>query len=120
MDNHTSTNQVPPASVSVRGMISFGISLVMMFAGYLIVTNVLPSLELIVFVSLLYCILPVLGAVGVGFGVAGLFQKNRGKILPVLGIILNAVSFLPIVFFWVLGLMVGLPFSCFENLANCY
>jgi hypothetical protein len=104
----------------MRGMISLAISPVMMFAGYLIVTNVLPSLELIVFVSLLYCILPLLGAIGVGFGAAGLFLKNRGKLLPVLGIILNAGSFLPIVFFWVLGLMVGLPFSCLENMANCY
>ena len=120
MDNPISIDPVQPTSHSLRGRISLWISSVMLFAGFLIVTNVLPRLDLIIFVSLIYCILPLLGVIGIGFGVAGLIEKNRKKTLAILGILLNVISFLPIVLFWILGLMVGLPFSCIENLANCH
>ena len=120
MEHPISTDPIQPQAHSTRGMISFAISLIMMFAGCLIVTNVLPRLDLFIFVLLIYCILPLLGFVWIGFGFAGLFEKNRKVHFSILGMLFNMVSFLPIGLFWILGLMVGLPFTCFESLANCY
>ena len=120
MDNTTSNQPVRRVFFALGGVISLAISLVMLYAGYLIMTNVLPRLDMIIFVSLIYCVLPLLGVIGIAFGIAGLFQKGWFKLLPILGILLNLISFAPIVLFWILGLMVGLPFTCFESLANCY
>jgi len=120
MESQIPINQVQTLSHSKWGTISFVISLVMTLMGCLIMTDVIPSLDGIIFIPLMYCIFPILLVAGAGFGIAGLIEKNRKRLFSILGLILNGIAFLPVLLFWMLGLMQGLPFSCIENPSFCF
>ena len=120
MESPIPIDQVQAKSDSKWRTISFVISLIMTFMGCLIMANVIPSLEGIIFIPLMYSIFPILLVAGVGFGIAGLIEKNRKRLFSILGLILNSIAFLPVLLFWVLGLMQGLPFSCFQDPSFCF
>lgn len=78
------------------------VSLVLFFLTYVLATvdagapvwdmDKQPSVRIIAEMGIIGCLFFYL--VGVAFGIAGIVQKNRYKILPILGIALNGVMFL--------------------------
>jgi len=71
-------------------------------------------------ILILYCISPATLLAGLILSIIELIKKGSNKILPVLGIIIILLVSANLLFHWILLLMVGEPFNCFENLLACF
>jgi hypothetical protein len=120
IENLEAADQIQIHTQSKMEKLSFLISLAMSVSGCLILSNTIPSLDALIYLPLIYCILPLVGVTGVGFGIAGLIEKNRKKHFAVLGLIINVIAFLPVLLMWILGLMQGMPFSCIQDPSFCF
>ena len=103
------------------GVFSFIVSMIMTFVGFLVLQgdyyiNIGAYINIVI---LLYCIYPVGILLGLGLVFAGFREKNRKRLFPVLGLIINVLASFPMLLMWVLMLMAGMPFACLENLASC-
>jgi hypothetical protein len=106
---------------SVLGRLSLTISYIMIVLDWLLLSNVLPAFDPKIFVPLLYRGLPLLTLIGMISGMVGLLERKRNKLHAALGFLLNIITFLPVLFFWVLGLMAGLlPSICMLDPSHCY
>ena len=116
MENLVLTDQHQTPGYSKWGILSFLISLVIIISECLSVAIPSPGLVANAAVAngislfLIYCILPGGCILGMGFGLAGLIEKNQKRLFSVLGLIINLIAFLPIPVIWMFFLMVGLPF----------
>ncbi len=119
MDNPELTKQDQTPGYSKRGIISFLISVVIIIIEFLRMTIQTPSLVTNATgwldYSLIYCVLPIGCILGMGFGIAGLIEKNRKRLFSVLGLIFNLIAFLPLPLMWIFFSMVGLPFCLFNG-----
>ena len=118
MENFTADRQLQPSPKhSGLGIASFVISLAMAFFLFLIVLAAaviatvtrgdMPDTSPAAVIVGLVAVLGLFGCVvGIGLGIAGMFQKNRKKVFSILGLIINGLIVLGVFALIVVGSLV--------------
>ena len=120
METPNLTDQDQAQEPSRLARLAFTLSIVMAVSGCLIITNILPLLPGVIFFFLLYLILPLIWLIVVILGVIAIFQHKGSRNLALKALIINALAFLPLAFFWLLATMEGMPFICLEDFRACF
>jgi len=110
-----------PLLPDLRGFLSVLLPLISAlgsFSGWTLLSPI-PPIAYTVGILILYCISPATLLAGLILSIIELIKKDSNKFLPILGITIALLVSANLLFQWVLLLMVGEPFNCFENLLEC-
>ena len=96
------------SSFIIALIIGFFVFVIVMFAGYVEMTTpggMNESSVAAVLIGLAIIFGLFVSIIGLGLGIGGLFQKNKKKVFPILGIVMNGAIILGVSFLVIIGIL---------------